>query len=438
MEYEYPLDLTGIAPANLIKDEPQVITEINGRHSQIIIPDYAPFYLDNQKVVHVETDGSETILTRDVDYFVAYPYQDLARESGKLAFGAIVIIRQGAVNRFKISYQTLGDKWVADPNYVKTVLLEKAYNPRFAYWDQMTNVQDKFPPQSHEHDVTESDKYPALLEAINRVTEAILTRDYNESSIYPTVVSYLNRHMPELTSLTALGLDMIENLPIATIEEIQQRLKVRKYITVEQVLEIIDADVTVPNKVKFDVLDSAIASILQTLAANASTLSDHTRSIAANAQSLSELNNILTTFGQGVNGRFDAVNQEIARMRDETITTLRNETNQSLAAINQDLERIQNETISTLRSETDQALRALNATVVELSQQIVTQLQSDLRELSGEVSDRFANMDQLTSGHGQRLQDAEQHLAAIQEQIDKGTIARNSTLPSPFTYYISQ
>ena len=99
MTYDYPLDLTGVAPSNLVTDEPQVITEINASFSKIIIPDYAPFYLSNLELVHISTDGTETVLQSDIDYFVAYPYQDLARETGKLCFGAIVVINPNAVNR---------------------------------------------------------------------------------------------------------------------------------------------------------------------------------------------------------------------------------------------------------------------------------------------------------------------------------------------------
>lgn len=244
MNYQYPLDLTGTASTNLVSNEDQVIVEINGKFSQIIIPDYAPFYLDNLKLVHISEDSTETIQNIDTDFFVAYPYQDLARETGKLAFGAIVVVNKNAKGRFKLTYQTIGDKWAADPNHVKNNLLELAYNPRVAYWDQLTNVQDKFPPSDHNHEITESDKWPELLAAINRVTQAIVDREYTESSIYPTVITFMESLLPPLLTKAAVGLPDVENYPVATQEDVDNLVSADKYVLLSQLLNIIERTVT--------------------------------------------------------------------------------------------------------------------------------------------------------------------------------------------------
>ena len=220
MNYQYPLDLTGTAATNLVSNEQQVITEINGKFSQIIVPDYAPFYLDNLKLIHISEDSTETILNIDTDFFVGYPYQDLARETGKLTFGTLVVVNKNAKGRFKLSYQTIGDKWAADAQFVKNKLLELAYNPRIAYWDQLTNVQDKFPPQDHDHDITESDKWPALMAAIDRVTQAIADREYTESSIYPTVITFIESLLlPQLLTIIQRTVDGTVSTDISALTQ---------------------------------------------------------------------------------------------------------------------------------------------------------------------------------------------------------------------------
>ncbi len=261
MNYQYPLDLTGTAATNLVSNEQQVITEINGKFSQIIVPDYAPFYLDNLKLIHISEDSTETILNIDTDFFVGYPYQDLARETGKLTFGTLVVVNKNAKGRFKLSYQTIGDKWAADAQFVKNKLLELAYNPRIAYWDQLTNVQDKFPPQDHNHDITESDKWPALMAAIDRVTQAIADREYTESSIYPTVITFIESLLPPLLTKAAVGLPDVENYSTATQQEVDNLESVDKYVLLSQLLSIIQRTVDGTISVDIQTLTNTINQI---------------------------------------------------------------------------------------------------------------------------------------------------------------------------------
>ncbi len=261
MNYQYPLDLTGTAATNLVSNEQQVITEINGKFSQIIVPDYAPFYLDNLKLIHISEDSTETILNIDTDFFVGYPYQDLARETGKLTFGTLVVVNKNAKGRFKLSYQTIGDKWAADAQFVKNKLLELAYNPRIAYWDQLTNVQDKFPPQDHGHDITESDKWPALMAAIDRVTQAIADREYTESSIYPTVITFIESLLPPLLTKAAVGLPDVENYSTATQQEVDNLESVDKYVLLSQLLSIIQRTVDGTISVDIQTLTNTINQI---------------------------------------------------------------------------------------------------------------------------------------------------------------------------------
>lgn len=320
MRYSYPLDLTGIAETNLIENEPQVITEINGKFSQIIIPDYAPFYLDNLKVTHIAEDGSESILNLDIDYFLAYPYQDLARETGKLAWGAITVIRKDAIGRFKLNYQTIGDKWVADPDYVKNLLLEIAYNPRIAYWDQLTNVQDKFPPQDHTHTLTESDKWPELLAAINRVTQAIADRQINEAMVYPTIVAYLDRYLPELLTKEAVGLGDVQNLSLATDEEVTSLSQVDKYLTLRQViLAIKTSDPSDAANAALEAFDVKLAAITDDVGNTNLRIADSETAISDLNNRLDQTNTVVIELSQSTDQNLLQVNNRITELEQRKV-----------------------------------------------------------------------------------------------------------------------
>ena len=47
-----PFDPTGLASTNYVEDEVHTLTEINDATYRLIVPTFAPFYLDNFKFVH--------------------------------------------------------------------------------------------------------------------------------------------------------------------------------------------------------------------------------------------------------------------------------------------------------------------------------------------------------------------------------------------------
>ncbi len=145
----YAFDPTGILPANLIVDELHTLTEVNDVTYRIIIPEFAPFYTNNLMVKY--NDGvSDTILQEGVDYILCLPYLGASRSIGSMVYGGISFNFSAPSGTLKISYQTLGGEWIADPNYVYEILVNTAYNPRVTVWDVLTNVQEIFPPINHD------------------------------------------------------------------------------------------------------------------------------------------------------------------------------------------------------------------------------------------------------------------------------------------------
>lgn len=230
----YPLDTTGISPANLVRDEPHVLTEINDATYRIIIPDFAPFYQDNFQLRYSDGAGNISILEKGIDFDFCLPYMDASRAIGKYLFGALTIHNAYVQGYLAVDYQTLGDKWVADKNYVLEQLVEHNYNPRVVYWDQLTNVQQTFPPTSHAQDYDTIYGQKSVIEAIDKIIAAILAGPSATNDYRSHVLAKGNVH-----GLTAadLGISEASTLPLATLVELQTLDPVEKLFSLKQMLD---------------------------------------------------------------------------------------------------------------------------------------------------------------------------------------------------------
>jgi hypothetical protein len=214
----YPLDTEGNLPSNLVT-ETHTVTQINLTMYRIIVPVHAPFYITNFSLVHIGTGGVETPLTEGVDYAFCLPYETASRSLQRQLYGGAAIINPNLSGSYRVVYQCLGDKWSANRDHVLEALAASTYNPRRVYWDQVTNVQELFPPGPHYEDANSLKGLEELITTLDNLTLAIINKPL------PTPVM--------------LGLGNIENLPIATDTEVALKSNVRKYVTLDQVLRLI-------------------------------------------------------------------------------------------------------------------------------------------------------------------------------------------------------
>ena len=264
----YPLDTTGISPANLVRDEPHVLTEINDATYRIIIPDFAPFYQDNFQLRYSDGAGNISILEKGIDFDFCLPYMDASRAIGKYLFGALTIHNAYVQGYLAVDYQTLGDKWVADKNYVLEQLVEHNYNPRVVYWDQLTNVQQTFPPTSHAQDYDTIYGQKSVIEAIDKIIAAILTGPSATNDYRSHVLAKGNVH-----GLTAadLGLSEASTLPLASLEELQNLNPVEKLFSLKQMLDSGIIPKVAGTSEIYAAIDDAIAALSLRTAADIAT-----------------------------------------------------------------------------------------------------------------------------------------------------------------------
>ena len=234
MPSSYPFDPTGFATTNIVVRESHVITERNDNTFRIIIPKFAPFFLDNVKVVHIDTAGVRTTLTEGVDYTLVMPYVAATRSIGKSLYGGMSIHTKVGQGMVEVDYRTLGGTWTADRDYVLEQLFIKLYNPRVVWWDQITNVQEIFPPSPHSEDITTLYTHRDVLDRL----DVIINELHSKVTANPMVTLHasLKGNVHSMTP-NDLGLGSVANVGLATTQEIMALSKVEKLLTLKQIIE---------------------------------------------------------------------------------------------------------------------------------------------------------------------------------------------------------
>lgn len=173
MSVTYPLDLSGVAPSNLVKNELHTVSSAQYNDHHIIVPNFAPFYVDNFKAV-LRLNGTERVLVEDVDWSFTLSYVTGTRTTGKNMYGAITIHNLDINGIIELEYQTIGGDQICDRMYVLTYLADKAYNPRTTIWDIITNVPNALPPTPHYQDYDTFYGQEAVVTKLGEIRDAIL------------------------------------------------------------------------------------------------------------------------------------------------------------------------------------------------------------------------------------------------------------------------
>jgi hypothetical protein len=210
----YALDTTGLNLANRVSSEQHTLSEVQSNNSGLIIPYYAPFYVDNL-VVSKFINGNIVTLDEGVDYNLVLPFIGASRSIGKMLYGGIAFTNftEGTP---MITYQTLGGSWVADPSYVLNQLATLLYNPRVVTWDVVTNVQQTFPSINHSLAISDTYGYEDLISTVEQLSQAII-----------------NKPVP---SKAMIGLGNVPNWLSATDSEVISGIETDKFISLRQLV----------------------------------------------------------------------------------------------------------------------------------------------------------------------------------------------------------
>lgn len=303
----YPLDSTGLSPANLVSGEIHALTEINAATYRIIIPTFAPFYVDNFVLSHIDAAGVVTPLMPDVDYYLCLPYVGATRSIGKQLYGGVCINTDLIDGDLSIDYQVLGGDWVADPNIVRETLASLIYNPRGTIWDIITNKPNAFPPINHSLDIQNVYGMQDVINAINALSAAVANGPDTGSGVIKHFVNIDNPH--EVTK-EQVGLGSVSNLPLASDFEVASAMLVDKYVTLKQ---LVKTPITAP--VDLTPIESQITTLNNIITAQANALSALSQQLATVNSELNTINSAIAngTIGTGKTNIFTAAQYFLMR-----------------------------------------------------------------------------------------------------------------------------
>ena len=173
----YPLDTTGTASSNLLIGESHSALESTFKNLNYIIPACAPFYGSSLVVQRVSLTTGTTNLVLNQDYNLAMIYLAATDSVGIAIYGGIVLLgNYQSTDIIKITYQTLGGPWVANVPQVLQNIIDSTFNPQIMSWDQVTNVQQTFPPTNHTNTMDLTYGLDSLLTSINALSTTVANK----------------------------------------------------------------------------------------------------------------------------------------------------------------------------------------------------------------------------------------------------------------------
>lgn len=241
----YPLDLTGRHPDNLVVGETHSIGTSGNR---AIVLNYGPFYTRGL-VVRRQSNGA--VLTPRVHYKAAQLFADATYKTGQEICSIIVIDDPTVGNDFIIDYQVLGGDYSVSIDALRQLIETLNLDERPVRWAQILGKPEFFAPTPHLHDLGDLYGFEYLVAALEGVRQAILLGDvYKDQEIYGyidrqdnliraslnAVNGVLTTHVqdtnnPHGTTKAHVGLDLVQNYPVASEQIARDGLSNVHYMT---------------------------------------------------------------------------------------------------------------------------------------------------------------------------------------------------------------
>lgn len=221
----YPYDPSGVATTNLITDELRSVqppADIN--QASFVIPLKAPFFVESLKV-YTAKNKQGTRLIEGKDFFITHEFVAGTNWLGKPLAGGIAFTNALYTGNLYFTYQTLGGDFVVNDVTILESITQKLYaDVRFVTWDQLTGVPSAFPPDAHQHVVTDIKTLADVVTALNSIAAALVgsldddTIAGGESAALSLIRQHLsaasNAHTPQ-----AVGLGNVSNFATASEED---------------------------------------------------------------------------------------------------------------------------------------------------------------------------------------------------------------------------
>lgn len=231
--YTYPFDPTGAATTNAVANEQHVLSPPAWKDFYFIVPKFAPYFRDTLRVIH---RPSGKLLVEGKDYHCTHYFHAASHGVARRVYGSITMLDKTLTGVLEISYQTIGGDWVLDASADLTRLTNTQTNPRITTWEEVVDVPYQFPPIDHQWDLEDLKGVEAILPILEEMTEAIRASGGSEFAAH-----IADKANPHSVTKDQVGLDQVQNLPIANIAEAQAGTLNTRYMTPVRTKNFVDS-----------------------------------------------------------------------------------------------------------------------------------------------------------------------------------------------------
>ena len=228
----YAFDPNGINQNNIIQNERHTVTIKNNYDFNYIVPDYAPFFVNDFKMYTLTQQGAKNYLVEGVDYVFGFRFIQATMRAGKVLYGSVQFINRKFSGDVYLEYRTVGGIWNIDAQKINHILSEWMHNPVTTSWEQVADLPTQFPSIEHTHDINKMPGIQELIAEIRKLGSASI------QSLQESIINQVNIAVARITK-NDIGLGNIRNLSTLPATNYTDRSE-DYYVTPKSVVGIID------------------------------------------------------------------------------------------------------------------------------------------------------------------------------------------------------
>lgn len=231
--YTYPFDPTGALTSNAVANERHVLSPPAWKDFYFIVPKQAPYFRDSLRVIH---RPSGKLLVEGKDYHCTHYFHAASHGVARRVYGSITMLDKTLTGVLEISYQTIGGDWILDASADLTRLTNTQTNPRITTWEEVVDVPYQFPPIDHQWDLEDLKGVEAILPILEDMSAAI-----REAAGGNFAQHIADKNNPHSVTKDQVGLDQVQNFPLANIAEAQSGTLNTRYMTPVRTKNFVDS-----------------------------------------------------------------------------------------------------------------------------------------------------------------------------------------------------
>lgn len=243
---QYPVDLTGRSPDNLVSNEEQLLLNTGNTPYRVVVFDNGGFYADSLKVY----DKDYKLLVPNTDYIATYVYTDASNRVGLSIMGAVVILNATLTNEVRLSGQMVGGDYAFSLTAREDTIayLESLGSGVVPVWGGYEGVTPQWQPGELIGERWQLSTYTEMNMELEWIAQALKTGDPEaETGFYAAMRalrdnflgqldSRLNDHIqntqdPHDVTAAQIGLDQVANYPVATQAQAEAGTDNASYLT---------------------------------------------------------------------------------------------------------------------------------------------------------------------------------------------------------------